>query len=97
MSKDYKRHYINLILRKNKAETRKAPQFIRHNIVSPALTAHFIHCYQNNLPLSFDVSAFLDIEDNKAVVTLSVPHELTYRKNITHFFEAEETTDENSI
>ena len=93
MRKDYLRHYINLVLRKNPSKSHKAPQFIRHNIVSPALTAHLIHCYQNNLPFSIDVSAFLDLEDNAAVVTLSVPHELTYRKNLTHFFEAEETTD----
>jgi hypothetical protein len=91
MRKDYKRHYINLLLRKNSTKTHQSPQFIRHNIVSPALTAHLIHCYQNNLPLSFDVSAFLDLDDNTAVVTISVPHELTYRKNLTNFYEAEET------
>lgn len=97
MRKDYKRHYINLVLRKNPSKSNKAPEFIRHNIVSPALTAHLNYCYQNNLQFSFDVSAFLDLEDNTAVVTLSVPHELTYRKNLTHFFEAEETTNEDTL
>lgn len=90
----YKRSYINLQLRRNRTETKKAPQFIRHNIVSPALTAHFTRCIQNNQDISFDVSAFLDFDENTAVVTISVPYALQHSKTLTHFFTAEETEDE---
>ena len=91
---NYKRHYINLQLRRNKTDNNKAPQFIRHNIVSPSLTAHITRCIKNNQDISFDVSAFLDFDENTAVVTFSVPHALQHTKNLTHFFTAEETEDE---
>lgn len=96
MKKDYKRHYINIELRRNKSETKHAPQFIRHSITSPALTAHFINCYQNKLPFSFDVSAFLDYDDLTAVVTISVPHILNYKRDITNYFYPEERDDDES-
>ena len=91
MRKDYNRHYINVSLRRNNASTPKAPQFIRHNITSPALQKHFQKCIEQNQPLSFDCSAFLDLEDNTAVITLSVPHQLSYKSSLNHFYECEES------
>ena len=93
MRKDYSRHYINVSLRRNNASTPKAPQFIRHNITSPALQEHFQKCIEQNKPLSFDCSAFLDLEDNTAVITLSVPHQLSYKSSLTNFYECEQTNE----
>jgi hypothetical protein len=90
----YKRHYINVSLRKNTTQTPKAPQFIRHLIVSPVLAAHFKHCVMNDLPMTFDVSAFLDYDDNSAVITISVPYALSRTNKLTNFFEPEVTSDE---